>query len=213
MIISGVDKKETARLLKRQQRQVKKPVRTAKKSLSTQETESVSTSCDEDSSDSSQETKPEVSPTNTASIEIPSTSTANRNTLPLPTVAKVCDRYGLSTRSAAAVASAVLADIGLVSTEDISLVIDKNKIHRAVSKARREVSKEIGGIIIKSIYFDGRKDKTLINEKIGHRYHRKEVSEEHVSILAEPGSIYLGHTTPSRGTAKGIFISITNLLE
>lgn len=53
----------------------------------------------------------------------------------------------------------------------------------------------------------------LINEKIGDRYHRKEVLEEHISILAEPGSIYLGHTTPSRGTAKGILTSITTLLE
>lgn len=133
--------------------------------------------------------------------------------MPLPTVVKVCNRYGLSTRSAAAVAPAVLVDVGLVSTEDLTLVIDKNKIHRAVSKARAEASKDIGGIVIKSIYFDGRKDKTLINEKIGDRYHRKEVLEQHISGLAEPGSIYLGHTTPSGGTAKGILTSITTLLE
>lgn len=96
---------------------------------------------------------------NTASIETPSTSNMNRNTLPLPSVAKVCDRYGLSMRSAAAVASAVLADVGLVSTEDSTLIIDKNKIHGAVAKARREASKDIGSIVIKGIYFDGRKNK------------------------------------------------------
>lgn len=53
----------------------------------------------------------------------------------------------------------------------------------------------------------------LVNEKIGDRYHRKEVSVEHISILAEPGSIYLGHVTPNRGTAKGILAAITTLLE
>lgn len=82
-----------------------------------------------------------------------------------------------------------------------------------MSKARRENSKDIGGINIKDIYFDGRKDKTLINKKIGNLYHRKEVLEEHISVLAEPGSIYLGHARACRGTAKGILTSITALFE
>lgn len=216
MVISGIDKKATARLIKRQQRQIEELKRAENQSRSTLETGSVQANWDEDSvCVSSLATYPitGASPPNTPSTETPSTSTANRNTLPLPTVAEVCDRYGLSTRSAAAVASAVLTDVGLISTEDLTMVIDKNKIHRAVSKVRRETSKNIGGIVIKSIYFDGRKDKTLVNEKIGDRYHRKEVLEEHISILAEPGSIYLGHTTPNRGTAKGILTSITTLLE
>jgi len=216
MVISGVDKKETARLMKRQQRQIEESIRAAKKSCCTQKTDSVSANCDEDSvRESSSEPYPitKASPANTSSTNIPSTSTGNRNTLPLPTVAKICDRYGLSMRSTAAVASAILADVGLVSTEDLTLVIDKNKIHRAVSKTRTEASKGIGDIVVKSIYFDGRKDKTLINEKIGDRYHRKEVLEEHISILAEPGSIYLGHTTPSNGTAKETFTSLKTLLE
>lgn len=228
MVISGIDRKETARLMKRQQRQTEESIRAAKKTCSSQKTESVHESSPETPTNSSLIETPSTStanrntlplptvtenPTNSFSIETPSTSTANRNTLALPTVAKVCDRYGLSTRSAAAVASAVLADVGLVSTEDLTMVIDKNKVHRAVAKARKEASRDIGGIVIKSIYFDGRKDKTLINEKIGNRYHRKEVLEEHISILVEPGSIYLGHTAPSRGTAKGILSSITTLLE
>lgn len=66
----------------------------------------------------------EASSTDTLSTDGPSTSTANRNTLPLLAVAKVCDRYGLSTRSAAAVASAVLTDFGLISTNNLTLVID-----------------------------------------------------------------------------------------
>lgn len=216
MVISGVDKKETARLMKRQQRKIEESVRATKKLCSTQNTNCVLENCDEDSVHAfPPETHPitEESPKNTPSTATPSTSKVNRNTLTLPTVAKVCDRYGLSTRSAAAVASAVLADVGLVSKEDLTLVIDKNKIHRAVSKARNEASKEVEGFVLKSIYFDGRKDKTLINEKIGDRYHRKEVLEEHISILAEPGSFYLGHTSPNRGTAKEIFNSITTYLE
>lgn len=215
MAIGGIDKKETTRLMKRQQRQIEESTRATKKFCSTQETYSDSACYEDAMSESCLEINPilEGSSTSMPSVEAPSTSTANRNTLPLPTVAKVCDRYGLSLRSAAAVTSAVLADVGLVSTKELTLVIDKNKIHRAVSKARTEASKDIGSTVIKSIYFDGRKDKTLINEKIGNRYRRKEVLEEHVSVLAEPGSIYLGHTTPNRGTGKEIQISITTLLE
>ncbi|CAG9792258.1 unnamed protein product [Diatraea saccharalis] len=144
--------------------------------------------------------------------ETPSTS-LNRNNLALPTVAKVYNRYGLSTRSAAAVALAVLAEEGLVSSKDLSPVIDKNKIHRAVSNARTKARKDIDAIVEKAIYFDGRKDKTLINDKIGDRYHHIEVLQKHISVLTESGSIYLGHTTPSRNTAKGITDSIISLLE
>lgn len=66
----------------------------------------------------------------------PATSIGKRNLLALPSVARVCARYGLSVRSAAAVASAVLQDVGLVNDiNHTTLVIDKNKIHRALSKS------------------------------------------------------------------------------
>lgn len=217
MVISGVDKKETARLMKRLHRKNEELERATKKVCSTQNTNCVLENCDEDSEDGFQpETHPitEESSKKTPSTATSSTSIENRNnTLTLPTVAKICDRYGLSTRSAAAVTSAVLTDVGLVSKEDVTLVIDKNKIHRAVLKARKGTSNEVEGFVPKSIYFDGRKDRTLINEKIGVRFHRKEILEEHISILAEPGSFYLGHTSPNRGTAKDIFNSITTYLE
>lgn len=217
MVISGVDKKETDKLMKRHQRQIKESIRAARNPNSIQETGPVESNCDggltrESSPDSDLIT--EASQTNIPARVTPSTSTTtNRNTLSLPTVGKICDRYGISSRSAAAIASAVLTDIGFVASDDLSLVVDKNKIRRARSKARVETSKDVSNIIVKSIYFDGRKDKTLVNQKIGDRYHRKEISVEHVSILAEPGSIYLGHVTPDRSTAKGIVASITTLLE
>ncbi|CAD6992280.1 unnamed protein product [Ceratitis capitata] len=58
-------------------------------------------------------------PSRVTSQETASTSAVNRNTLALPAVAKVCDRYGI--------ASAVLAIVGLVSTEDPTLVVDENR--------------------------------------------------------------------------------------
>lgn len=208
MAISGVDAKETARLLKKHQRQ-ENLKRTEQACFpSTSQTDTVPVRVLPPRSQSLS-----IEPSTKSDLKESPSNSFSRNTLTLPTVAKVCDRYGLSTRSAAAVASAVLVDVGMVSSEDLNLVIDKNKIHRAVSKSRTQASKDIDKIIIKSIYFDGRKDKTLKINKIDSRYHRKEVLEEHISVLTEPGSIYLGHTTPSRGTAKGIVTSIIELLE
>ncbi len=47
-----------------------------------------------------------------------------------------------------------------------------------------------------AIYFDGRKDKTLIQIKEGERTARKTITEEHVVLLSEPESKYVGHVTP-----------------
>lgn len=66
--------------------------------------------------------------------DMPSTSAessqkahCSQNTTKLPTLAKICDRYGLSDRSAAAVASAVLQDLGIITEDRTEQIIDKNK--------------------------------------------------------------------------------------
>ena len=50
-----------------------------------------------------------------------------RNRKKLLTLASACDRYVVSCRAAAAIASPVLHDFGLVSKEDSFNVIDRNK--------------------------------------------------------------------------------------
>ena len=50
------------------------------------------------------------------------------------------EQSGLSNRSDAAVASAVLADFGLVTAVDSSSVIDKSKIRRERKKTRTELN-------------------------------------------------------------------------
>ena len=54
----------------------------------------------------------------------------------MPALARACDRHGLSDRSAAAVASAVLEDFGLVTAADSSNVIDQSKVRRERRKTR-----------------------------------------------------------------------------
>ena len=49
---------------------------------------------------------------------------------------------------------------------------------------------------IKSIYFDGRKDVTKVTETVHSKMYEKCVTEEHVSLVQEPGSEYFGHISP-----------------
>jgi len=83
-----------------------------------------------------------------------------KNSLHLPAVATACDRHGVSDRSAAAIASAVLEDFGLVTHEDRSRVIDRMTIRRQRQKKRIKINENLNANILRSIFFDGRKDNT-----------------------------------------------------
>ncbi|KAK0066832.1 hypothetical protein Bpfe_003567 [Biomphalaria pfeifferi] len=115
-----------------------------------------------------------------------------------------CDRYGVSDRAAAGIASAVLQDIGIIHERDVSKVIDRSKVRRERCKKRGTLCASVSNTIT-GLYFDGRKDSTmtLIKECDG-KFHRKLITEEHISIISEPGSIYFGHITPTAGSSKVI---------
>jgi hypothetical protein len=88
------------------------------------------------------------------------------------------------------------------------------KIRRA-RKEQREllIHKETTPLL--AIFFDGRKDKTLLykkNEEYEH-FKRSTVLEEHITILQEPSSNYLGHVTTDKNTAKEVKKSILNFLS
>lgn len=67
--------------------------------------------------------------------------------------------------------------------------------------------------MVNGIYFDGRKDKTLVQEKKGEKYCRKTVIEEHIVLVSEPGSTYVGHVTTMSGSATHIKSSIFKFLQ
>ena len=79
----------------------------------------------------------------------------------LPNFAAACDRTGVSCRAAAMIVSTALDEI----EEKNSNVIDKNKVIREKQKSRKQYmdSNEHANII--SLYFDGRKDRTLLMEE------------------------------------------------
>jgi len=62
------------------------------------------------------------------------------------------------------------------------------------------------------IFFDGRKDTTLENIKEGLKFYRRSTTQEHISLIEEPESKYLGHISPSGSSAKLIKDSIVNFI-
>jgi hypothetical protein len=133
----------------------------------------------------------------------------------LPALARACDRHGISDRSAAAIASAVLQDFGLILPEDQGNVVDRNKVRRARQRKRNNLQQnnKESQDVLHSLFFDGRKDHTITNVQKGSKWYRMNVVEEHISLIEEPGSKYIGHVTPASGTSEAIKLCLMNFLN
>lgn len=123
---------------------------------------------------------------------------------------KSSERLALSDRAAAEIALGVLLDYGIITSKDYSEVTDRSKLRRERQKVCDALRAESVNSLVTlcGLYFDGRKDKTLRQEEAGGKLHRRSVVEEHVSLIQEPGSIYLGHVTPVGGSADYVKRSI-----
>lgn len=130
----------------------------------------------------------------------------------LPKTAEVSQRYGVSDRATAAIASAVLLDHGIITCDNNVNVLDRNKIRRSKRKLNQSLIEEPIETPLKAVYFDGRKDNTLSQIKIGAKFRRSVIKEEHISCLMEPGSQYLGHFVPLTGSAQDICNELFTLL-
>lgn len=128
------------------------------------------------------------------------------NLMDVKPIAKEAERWGVSDTAAASIATATLIAAGLVTPEDENLVIDRHKIRRARLTLRASCVEKYKGETVHALFFDGRKDKTLKYES-GRFAH---VVEEHISLLREPGSIYLSHITTLNTRAATI---VTGILE
>lgn len=210
MLIGGVDLNRTLKLQKKLERK-HKSLKSSRKlvSICDQPQEELSSSGLTDSDEHySSPTKPNVEDLPSTSQTIKKGSVKRRR---FPTLSKTADRYGVSDRAAAAIASAVLHDMS--SDGEVIDIIDKSKLRRERQKLRDTLLQKETNLQLPALYFDGRKDKTLkVVTKGGKRY-RKVVVEEHISVLKEPGSLYVGYTTPLHGTARGIEMSISALLK
>ncbi|GBL75920.1 hypothetical protein AVEN_234254-1 [Araneus ventricosus] len=95
----------------------------------------------------------------------------------------------------------LLFKIWVLSQKAILNIFDRNQIRRGRTKARTTLLSQV----IKDydydqfgLYFDGRKDRTLSMED----NRRKVITEEHISLVKEPGSEYIGHVSVNFGMAQ-----------
>lgn len=133
----------------------------------------------------------------------------HRNLTDISGLAETLDRYSVSDRAGAAIASAVLQDYGIIGKDKTENIIDRHKIRRARERKRQDLQTDALPFAIKGLYFDGRKDRTLIMEE----NRRKMIVEEHITMIEEPGSKYLGHFAPRSGSAESIVNKIWEFQE
>ena len=136
----------------------------------------------------------------------------------LRNLAKECDRWGVSNRAGAAIANAALIDAGVITPEDQTNVIDKNKLRRALQDYRKERQVEDTKILEEkqgqAYYIDGKKTMSLCVEVDSQVKKYNVVRElELISMCSEPGGEYVTHLEPEGGTGKKVAVAVMAFLS
>lgn len=131
------------------------------------------------------------------------------NSVKLHELAIVADRYGISDRAAAALASATLVDFKIITSANDLKIIDRNKVRRSRKRARKSQIEHLEFDDIRGLYFDGRCDTTLKYEN----GKMTSVKEEHISFIQEPNSGFIGHKAVTSKKAHVITDAIEDELE
>ena len=148
----------------------------------------------------------EQSQSSATSEFVPDAQPANQNRMKWSNLARMSERFQVSDRAAAAIANSVMQDLGLITDNDKSYVIDRSKLRRERERCRTEIrEKEQENFkLVNAIYFDGRKDATQITiQGPNDKYYRSVQLEDHYTLIGEPGEYYLTHfsTEDSKGRA------------
>lgn len=210
MMIGCIDQSKTKTLMLRAQRKEAKAMRLTAGASTSRLVEITENNLESDNSDDgSSEDQLEM-----ADKELDEASSSQQRRR-LTNTAQASERYGISDRAAADIASSVLADFGLITPGDKCEVIDRSKLRRERKRLREDLFTEysINTKNLRGLYFDSRKDKTLMQELVGCKLHRKTVIEEHIAMIEEPDSNYLGHIAPVRGSADCMKQGILDFFE
>lgn len=220
MFIANIDLHATSRLQKRLQRKSKEETR-CKKLRKSDDDECKLKHCEEESSNSSASDQSVVEYSDEELLHDSDDKSCSSDNVadsqmrtPLPNLAKEADRYGISDRAAASLATAVLIDVGFITKDNQSFVVDKSKVHRERLNLRKNLQRDMhqSTNAITSIYFDGRRDTTLVKVNRNGKWYGDTAVEEHFVIVEEPGGNYLTHVTPSSGRSSDIANSIVTVI-
>ena len=125
----------------------------------------------------------------------------------------MCERYQLSVRAGAAIASSVLQNLGLVSEENRSMIIDYHKLRRERQKYHEEIRRQEENFsLVDGLYLEVAKmqHRFFLQGPNGKLYQSVQLNE-HYTLVGELGTYYLTHLSPENGTGQTIpevFMSI-----
>lgn len=113
----------------------------------------------------------------------------------VPNFALECDRYCVSDRVAAALASSLFKDFNIVDSRGSVIVFDKNKIRREREKCRKNAKlQNVDKENVVSFSFDSKKNRTLHEERTDdNKLHPRIINQTDIAILKEPNSSFLGY--------------------
>ena len=145
-----------------------------------------------------------------------SKSILQQNRATLKELAMACERYEVSERAGAFIASATLKAFGIVIKEDKRHVVDRiSKLRRERQRYREETRNKVQELfeLVDSIFVNGRKDATMTMDEVNGNCHRQTVIEEHYVIVGEPIGFYLSHVMPEDGTGYKIATSVYSAIK
>lgn len=127
----------------------------------------------------------------------------------LPTFSAALDRAGVSNRFGALLATSLAKDLNIPG-----LIFDQHKISRERIKARADCLEAIKcNDLLRCISFDGKREKTLCQVVVNGSPRNIKKMEEHITMVKEPNSCYIGYLTSVDGTGAGIALEIINFLK
>ena len=97
-------------------------------------------------------------------------------------------------------------DVGLVTEDDKTRIIDRSKLRRERERCRNEIrSEEQNFELVNAVYLDCRKDATqIVAQGPNEKHYRSVQLEEHHTVVGEPESYYLTHFSPEDGKGRTI---------
>jgi hypothetical protein len=96
----------------------------------------------------------------------------------LPNTAREAMRWpGASDRMVAAILMAALIDLKIITSDDMSMAVDRNKIRREKLKAREDIQEkeieELENSEVEGFYFDGKEVNTMEVVKTPEGFHKQ----------------------------------------
>ena len=139
----------------------------------------------------------------------------NQNQMIWSNLARMSERFQISNRAAAAIANSVMQDLGLITDNDKTYVIDRSKLQRERQRCHAEIRKkeQENFKLVNTIYFNGRKDATQVTmQGSNDKFYRSVQLEDHYTMVGQPGEYYLSHFSTEDGKGRTIAQKIFNII-